>query len=266
MNTYPLSVDDFDISALSRTVDLPKDFVKENLLSALMIHELQYKRESFMHERFAFHLAYTHYKTINIYENPLTASQSLVSLARKTNKPFQAEEIFCEICILRLVHDIGTKKYEDFNHMFDRYPRASVSQPMLSIETRKQLEKQLDSAELWIIRTLANEVKTLNTWKIMYSVFVKKDYSKTGDYVLLTDHYDAPSWIKTRITKGYTDALAEHTKPSIVGFLHDELDENKKKLSFTGKIALLSCAEKYAFKQKIAPSSTKEAVTHTPPD
>lgn len=266
MNTYPFSVDDFDISTLSRTVDLPKDFVKENLLSALMIHELRYKGESFMHERFAFHLEYTRYKTIDIYENPLIASQSLVSLVHNINKLFQAEDVLREICILRLVYDIGEKKYEDFNHMFDRYPRAVVSRQEISDDMRKQLKEQLDSVETWIARTVTDEVKTLNTWKIMYSVFVKKDYSKTGDYVLLTDHYDAPSWIKTRITKGYTDALAEHTKPSIVGFLHDELDENKKKLSFTGKIALLSCAEKYAFKQKIASSSTKEAVTHTPPD
>ncbi len=266
MNTYPFSIDDFDISPLSRIVDLPKDFVKEHLVSALMIHELRYKRQSFTRGKCAFHLAYVHYKTIDIYENPLIAARSLVSLARKVNKLFQAEDVLREIWRLRLVYDIGEKKYEDFNHIFDRCPRAVVSGTKISDDTKKQLKEQLDSAEIWFIRTLTNEIKTINTWKIMYSIFVKKDYSKTGDYVLLTDHYDAPSLIKTRITKGYTDALAAHTKPSIVGFLHDELDERKKKLSFTGKIALLSCAEKYAFKQKAIPNLIKEAVTHTPHD
>lgn len=266
MNTYPYSLDDFNISALSQIVDLPKDFVKKELLNALMIHELRYKRQSFIRGKCAFHPAYVHYKTINIYENPLTAARFLVSLARKITKPVQAEEVFCEICIVRLVYDIGQKKHEDFNHIFSRYPRAAVSSPEISDDTQKQIKEHLDSAELWIIRTLANEVKALNTWKIMYSIFVKKDYIKTGDYVLLTDHYDAPSWMKKRITKEYTDVLAAYTKPSIVDFFYDELSENKKTLSVTGKIALLSCAEKHAFKQKSVPNPLKEAVTHTPHD
>ncbi len=266
MNTYPYSLDDFNISALSQIVDLPKDFVKKELLSALMIHELRYKRQSFIRGKYAFHAAYTHYKTIDIYENPLTAARFLVSLARKTNKPFQAEELFYEICLLRLIYDIGTKSYHDFDHAFDRYPRAGVSGQALSLDAKKQLEKHLDSAELWMIRTLTNEVKAIHTWKIMYGIFVKKDYDKTRDYVLLMDHCDAPLWMKTRITKAYTDALAIHNKPSIVDFFYDELSENKKTLSFTGKIALLSCAEKHAFRQKSVPSPVKESVTHVPHD